>query len=157
DVVLTAISCPARGNCTAVGRVGWSEGFAVSEVNGAWRAAEIIPGLAQLDLVSCAAPGNCSAAGYRTGGLGPYVVSQADGAWGTARQLPGESLLYHRSGWYPMTALSCATPGNCAAVGAYQDRSRRCPWYVTSQVHGVWRAPIRIPGMAALGPTDFCS
>jgi hypothetical protein len=156
DVVLNAISCPARGNCTAVGRVGWSEGFAVSEVNGVWRTAEMIPGLTRLDLVSCAAPGNCSAAGYRTGGLGPYVVSQVDGAWGTARPLPGASMLYHRIGWYPMTALSCASPGNCVAAGAYQNRSQRCPLYVVSQVHGFWRAPIRIPGMAALGPADFC-
>jgi hypothetical protein len=155
--VLEAISCPSQGNCSAVGGAGVGaahpEGFAVTEVNGAWRSATLVHDVAELSLVSCPRPGNCTAAGYHTGrGSGPYMVSEVRGTWGRAAPWPRAPLLYHHSiGFEPVQSLSCASSGNCAAAGVYEDRSLHWQPYVVNQVNGVWQAPAQVPGMAALG------
>src|SRR5258708_25926733 len=69
------VSCSSAGNCSAGGwhkdRLGHIQGFAVTEVNGAWKQAIPVPGLRALNTggnavvqsVSCASAGNCSAGG----------------------------------------------------------------------------------------------
>jgi len=143
---LGTVSCPAAGDCTAGGSYtsGYypdghdakTTGFVISEVNGSWETAQDVPGLAALDTgggagvaaVSCAAPGDCGAGGsYQVASSGPgccksmaFVVSQVKGAWGTAQRIAGSA---------GIGGVSCAAPGDCAAVGG---------GLVVSQSGGAW-------------------
>jgi hypothetical protein len=90
-----ALSCPAPGDCAAVGSyansAGQAQAFVAGETGGHWAKATNIPGLARLDkpagdqddsfAVSCAAPGQCSAGGYYsdqpTVYTDPFVVSES--------------------------------------------------------------------------------
>jgi hypothetical protein len=102
------------------------------EVNGRWRRAVQVPGLAALNKggnaevssVSCAPPGNCTASGdYRDGGgrQQAFVVSEKNGVWGTAIDGPG---LRHASRDAYLSSVSCASAGSCVAVGSYQVTGR---------------------------------
>ena len=73
--LVSALSCPAPGNCSAGGRYlgpKWSRSFVVDEVNGIWHNAIEVPGMsalhrsgtAQVTALSCARAGECSAGGY---------------------------------------------------------------------------------------------
>lgn len=116
-----AVSCATPGNCAAVG---WdrSKAFVVDETNGSWGNPVQIPapatisstGYAALFSVSCATAGNCSAGGgfytsdLDTGGRrGGFVVEETSGSWGTAIEVDSGTI----------NEVSCATAGNCAAVG----------------------------------------
>ena len=70
-----SVSCASAGNCSAGGTYAdvpdSSQAFVASEVNGTWRTAIEVPGLAALNQgeaavnsVSCAMAGNCAAVGY---------------------------------------------------------------------------------------------
>jgi len=71
------VSCGSAGNCSAGGyytrsRFRFTEALVVSEVNGTWRKAEEVPGIAALNKgggawitsVSCPSAGHCSAGGH---------------------------------------------------------------------------------------------
>jgi hypothetical protein len=79
------------------------------------------------------------------------MVSEINGNWGRPAALPHAPALYYSLGWHPVAGLSCASPGNCAATGKYQNpTSLRWRAYVVSQVHGVWKAPRTVVGLPAL-------
>ncbi len=148
---ITAVSCASAGNCSAGGSYvsGFYSGghaaktsaFVVSQVNGTWGAAREVPGLAALNTggqggissISCTSLGNCSAGGFfDMAGSGPgccksrgFVVSEVKGVWGKAHGVPGTA---------GIDAVSCATAGNCGAVGVL----------VLSQVKGVWGAAQKV-------------
>ena len=165
------VSCVSAGNCTAAGSyqpvpnraVGpsYGEPFVVSQVHGAWHTARPLPGFASLNTgrlgwiaaLSCTAPGECSAAGSYTVQTrtarkkAAFVVSEVHGRWLRARQAPGTAAL-STGGEAQLSALSCASPGNCAA-GGYG----KAGGFVISEVHGRWsRAQLvtGLPGRAAV-------
>ena len=75
--------------------------------------------------MSCASAGNCSAVGYyadASGGDQAFVVSQTKGKWGTAEQIPDTGSL-NQSGVAQANSVSCASVGDCSAVGQYADAS----------------------------------
>lgn len=98
--VLSAVedlACPSAGNCSAVGLYATGtaanptalESFVASQVNGAWSAAQVPPGLASLSTggftfangLACASAANCLTGGeYVTaaaqGGLGAFVLAE---------------------------------------------------------------------------------
>lgn len=87
-----SISCPSAGNCTATGGYynasGAQQPFVVSEVNGRWRTATQVTGIAapgtgaMIWSVSCASAGNCSAGGDYTdtnGAQQAFMVDEANG------------------------------------------------------------------------------
>jgi hypothetical protein len=142
---VSSVSCATPGNCSAGG---WytsgfypgghavkSSAFVVSQVNGVWRQARQVPGIAALNQggqanvssVSCTSPGDCSAGGFfYKAASGPgcctsqgFVVSEVNGVWGKARAVPGTRHIY---------SVSCATAGNCGAAGNL----------VLNQVNGIW-------------------
>ena len=138
---ISSVSCASPGNCSAGGSAG-PAAFVVSQKNGAWGKAELVPGLAalttngrfsEINSVSCGAPGACSAGGdYQGHGFHGFVVSQQDGRWGevlTIRHMDDVS------------ALSCASAGNCSAGGGL---------FAVSEKHGTWGQAEEIPGLAAL-------
>jgi hypothetical protein len=164
---VNSISCAAPGNCTAGGsymdRSRRQQAFVVSEVNGIWRSAVGIPGLAALNQgggaavssVSCASVGNCSAGGAYQDSLRrgqAFVANEVHGVWHAAMKVPGIPALA-RIGRAAVTSVSCASAGNCSAGGSYGSVigiSWPMHAFVVSEVNGIWRTAIKVPGLAAL-------
>jgi len=102
--------------------------------------------------VSCASAGNCAAGGDytdRRGNLRGFVVSERNGVWGTAIEVPGLAAL-NAGGGAGVTSVSCASAGNCAAGGDYDDRHGIGQGFVVSERHGRWGTAIEVPGLGAL-------
>jgi len=133
-VIVNAVSCATAGNCTAGGsytnRAG-SQAFVAEERNGRWGTAIEVPGTARLNsggdasvrAVSCGAAGNCTAVGTYADSSAPdysqaFVVDERNGNWGTAIEVPGTATL-NSGGTTDVSSVSCATAGNCIAVGTY--------------------------------------
>jgi hypothetical protein len=130
---------------------------------GVWGRAIPVPGLAALNTgrdanvlsVSCAARGSCAAGGfYQNHGRHGFVVSKRFGRWRRAIEMPGLQALLR--GGSQVSAVSCASPGYCAAVGYYGNRSRD-PYIVTtgrgfvaSERAGRWHRAVEVPGLGTL-------
>ncbi len=124
---------------------------------GTWGTAQPVPGLAALgaesaaiNSVSCPSTGNCVAGGgYGTGAfVRAFVVDEVDGTWANARNVPGiKALSGGRNS--EVDDVSCTSPGNCAATGTYQSKTRELV-FVAEEVSGSWRRAMIIPGFAAL-------
>jgi len=121
--------------------------FVVTEVNGTWQTAIKVPGMTDVNSMSCALAGNCSAGGsnYSQTAL---VVNEVNGIWHAAIQVPGTATLDHGQNAL-VTSVSCPSAGNCAAGGNY--------WYgatagsfVVNEANGTWHTAIEVPGLAAL-------
>jgi hypothetical protein len=166
---INSLSCASAGNCSAggqylVGPRGLSadtfRAFVVSQVNGHWGTAVEVPGTdvlnaggnALINSVSCASAGNCAAGGYYAGsdGIGgqAFVVSQVNGHWGTATEVPGTAAL-NADGAAQVNSVSCASAGNCSAVGTYHVSGHQ-QVFAASEVNGTWGTAIQVPGTAAL-------
>ena len=171
---LTALSCPAAGNCTAVGlyhdNAGNNHPFVVDETAGKWGTAAPLAGMTalnkagagELDYLSCASAGNCTAGGIEgindgyneRGGGQPLVATETAGHWGSAQLIPGMAKLNAGpDGW--VTSLSCPAPGDCAAGGTFgigQNGQRIYSYgaFLVFQVHGKWQTASYMPGLHAL-------
>jgi hypothetical protein len=159
---IASVSCASAGNCSAGGSYGYGSGhtqvFVVSQVNGTWRTALEVPGIAAFNTdgagdiysVSCASAGNCSAGGaYWSGSWHAFVVNQVNGTWRTAIEVPGTATLSQGKGVW-LASVSCASAGNCSAGGWYQVGSGHSQAFVVSQVNGTWRTAMQVPGTATL-------
>jgi len=134
-VLLNSVSCASAGNCTAVGSYdassGWNEGLLLTEKAGRWATGveATLPsnggtsGNATLNSVSCSPAGNCSAVGYyngdSSGGEGLLITKRA-GGWrrGVEATLPKNAIAGKP---VSLTSVSCASAGNCSAVGTYNN------------------------------------
>ena len=155
------MSCATAGRCSAGGYYQGGPGagaFVVSEKNGVWGTASRVPGLAILDQgrhaeirsVSCASAGDCSAGGSyanSSGGQQAFVVNRTDGTWGPAEEVPGTAAL-NMSGGALVESVSCASAGNCSAVGDYATFGSRA--FVVDETNGTWGTAEEVPGTAAL-------
>ncbi len=153
------VSCASAGNCAAAG--GYTDGsghhqaFVASEANGTWHAAIEVPGTAALNKrgdagvhsLSCATAGNCAAGGSYSGQA--FVASEANGTWHAAIEVPGTGTL-NKGGDARVVSVSCASAGNCAAAGGYNDGSGHRQAFVASDANGTWHAAIEVPGTGTL-------
>src|SRR5215472_9564128 len=155
-----SISCSSAGNCGADGTyvdgAGHIQVFVANQANGTWGKAIPVPGLAALNVggdafsaaLSCTSPGNCSAGGdyfTRSGDFTQaFVVTETNGTWGKAIEVPGIQALSTVDGG-EVTALSCASPGNCSAAGHYTGSHFR-QVFVVNQTNGTWGKAIPIRG-----------
>jgi len=73
----------------------------------------------------------------------------AAGSWGEAIEVPGTGKLNAGGNAY-VNAVSCASPGNCAAGGTYTDGSGYIQAFMASEVNGRWRPAIEVPGTGKL-------
>jgi hypothetical protein len=161
---LASVSCPSAGNCTAGGFYTDSSrhghAFVVRETKGVWAKAIEVPGSGTLDAggsaevesVSCATAGNCATIGVYSDGSGntqAFVASEAHGAWGNAIEVPGFGAL-NKHAALANDAVSCASAGNCTAVGGYQDGSNHYQVFVVSETNGTWGTAIEVPGLGTL-------
>ncbi|HEY6496233.1 MAG TPA: hypothetical protein VIZ43_23380 [Trebonia sp.] len=157
---LFSVSCASAGNCATGGYYtdgsGAIQAFVASETNGTWGAAEQVPGIAALGQgqtlsVSCASDGNCSAGGNDGGSSGTqaFVVNETNGTWGKAEQVPGVATL-NKGGNATTDSVSCASAGNCAAVGSYSAGADNTQAFVVSETNGTWGKAEIVPGTATL-------
>ena len=159
-----SVSCAAKGSCAATGDYtdvsGNRQAFVVTEVNGRWRKAILVPGTAGLNAdgsagagwVSCAAKGSCALGGFYTDGSGhrqAFVVTEVNGRWRKAIRVPGTAGL-NAGGNAQTLSVSCAAKGSCAAGGEYTDGSGHPQGFVVTEVNGRWRKAVEVPGTAAL-------
>ena len=161
QVFLDSVSCPSAGNCTAVGgyfgKTRDAKALVMDETAGTWNAAAEakLPANAKpthngdssvsLGPVSCASAGNCSAVGwYSAAGAGRQglLVSESDGTWqtGVEADLPAGAA---KDPWADIAAISCASAGNCSAVGAYTGKAGRGPLVLLTESAGTWSAGVR--------------
>jgi hypothetical protein len=112
---LTAVSCPATGNCLAGGTDGKSApqyttyAYTVQEKNGTWQGGSMLPGLntginsSYVTSLTCVSAGNCEigSTDLSTG----YINSQIGGDLSSPQQFAGG-----------VSAVSCASSGGCAAL-----------------------------------------
>jgi hypothetical protein len=160
---INSISCASAGNCSAGGvyteSSGDQEALVVSQANGTWGTAKVVPGSAALNAggaatifsVSCASAGNCSAGGAYTDASGHVqapAASKTNGTWSTATELPGTAAL-NQGTLAQVNSISCGSAGNCSAVGFYSDSSGRGQAFVANQTNGVWGTAVEFPGTAS--------
>jgi hypothetical protein len=162
---IESLSCGSAGNCSAGGFYnsfkGSGQAFLVTEKHGTWGRARQVPGLSRLaqspvpnanvSSVSCGSAGNCSAGGSYgdlKGSGQAFVVSEKRGTWGRAKPVPGLALL-NTGGAAVVDSLSCASAGNCSAVGSYND-AHGTQAFVVSEKRGTWSRAKQVPGLALL-------
>jgi len=166
--VITQLSCGQTGWCVLVGGL-WpahqSAGFpgmpfVASEHDGAWRPAQLIPGLAtsrgsapSIGPLACDPQGSCTLAGAQPG-TGSFVMTEANGEWSRPQQINGY-----------IGALSCSSPGNCSGVGNYYPPQYSHEWYgliprMITETNGKWGRAAPLPGTVkfqAVTPACNCA
>jgi hypothetical protein len=169
---LASISCASAGNCGAVGGYlfmsgpdSWaSQGLMVSETGGTW-ATGVEPSLpanastpnpgAGLSSISCASAGNCTTVGGYFNGSGAQglLLTETASAWSTGVEapLPANAPTSEPGPLTNLNSVSCASAGNCAAVGTYYDDSanRIREGVMLTQTAGNWAT-----GVEAALPAD---
>jgi hypothetical protein len=74
----------------------------------------------------------------------------AYGKWGTAAPAPGVRKLSGLGGFGEINSVSCASAGNCAGAGQYNDSTSHSQAFVIVQRNGTWSATSKVPGLATL-------
>jgi hypothetical protein len=162
-VGVVSVSCATAGNCAVGGDyedpAGRGQGFVAVERNGVWRRAIEVPGLralnmgfAEVNSVTCASAGNCAVGGDyvdRSGNGQGFVAVERNGVWRKAIEVPGLGEL-NRGGSAEVSAVSCASAGNCAAGGGYEDRGQNGQGFVAVEKNGRWGKALDPPGLKAL-------
>jgi len=158
------VSCASAGNCTAVGiygsvfsdKYGYPpnnyQGLLLTETAGVWSdgveaalPADAAPASAQLApvvSVSCASAGNCTAVGSYVDGSGNHqglLLNETAGTWATGVEasLPSDAL------GGTVYAVSCASAGNCTAVGSYVDGSGNHQGLLLTETAGTWTRGVK--------------
>ncbi len=164
DAWVDTVACGSPGNCVAGGAYtdasGGQHSFVVTQVGGNWGSARQLPSSAGLNAgvsaevtaVSCPSAGNCSAGGFYSDSAArsqAFVVSLVNGAWGRVKEAPYTSVL-NKDGDASTTSVSCASAGNCTAVGDYTDSLGNQQVFALSEVKGSWQNAHEIPGTGRL-------
>ena len=162
-------SCASPGSCALVGSYQDSSGnvqaFAASSKSNTWSTpvkitlpanAPASESGALLRSVDCSSAGNCSAVGtYLDGNVNfprslAMGVNEVNDTWVSAAQitLPSDA---NANSFVAVNQLSCASAGNCSAVGSYIDRNSVTHAMVVNEVGGVWKSAqsLALPGSAS--------
>jgi len=152
------ISCPRPGECTVAGREQEPSGATVTSVvtqaGGTWGATRQLPGFAaaggQVTSLSCRAVGDCSAGGWATSGKHtvPFVASETGAKWTSSAVRGFAALSPATANTGSVTALSCASPGNCSAGGTYQPARPGVGVFFVSEAGGKWQTARPAAGVA---------
>lgn len=166
-VDINSISCSSAGNCSAVGeyrnQAGRPEGLLLTDTAGKWATgveavlptnADVAEQLVTLNSVSCASPGNCSAVGSYYDGLARYglLLTETAGKWATGVEavLPGDAAVLNQNA--DLKSVSCASPGNCTAVGSYSGTGGGA--LVLTETAGKWATGVEAGLPANASTTD---
>lgn len=162
SVEVNSVSCASPGNCAvagsaygpypASGGVRLLRGFVVSETDGVWGSADILPppvtaaklGAGKLQSVSCSAPGDCIAGGYDSTDYQTTeaeVIEETNGTWGAPTLIPGAPA------YDQVESVSCTAPGDCVAgLGSTHTGFAAA---LATESGGTWSVQA-VPGLAAL-------
>jgi hypothetical protein len=176
---VSSVSCASAGNCSAVGTYADSSGIQhallLNETGGAWAPGMEAPlpanaapaplpprgaitPVVALDFVSCPSAGSCSAVGTYADSSGQQqglLLTETGGVWapGVEATLPanaGSPSAFVPSG-VGLGSVSCASAGNCSAVGTYPDSSGHGQGLLVTETNGSWSAAVEatLPANAA--------
>jgi hypothetical protein len=135
DPILGPVSCASAGNCTTVGfyndTSGNQQAVMLTETSGKWAPGVMaVPPspatnpLVTINAVSCASAGNCAVVGEyndTSGNEQGLLLTESSGTWVAAKaKLPTGAAA---DPWTGFTSVSCASAGNCTAVGYCEDTS----------------------------------
>ncbi|MEA2374673.1 MAG: hypothetical protein QOD53_1136, partial [Thermoleophilaceae bacterium] len=167
-VSLNSVSCASAGNCAAVGTYfdssNTKQGLLLTESAGTWAMGvkAILPAGAgtspnpSLYSVSCAAAGDCAAVGNYTDSSNhqqALLLTESAGTWamGVKATLPAVAATSPSANLY---SVSCASAGNCAAVGYYYDSSGHQQALLLTESAGTWAMGVNatLPADAATNP-----
>jgi hypothetical protein len=159
---LSSVSCASADDCGAVGAYDDNsdtvQGLLLTKVSGVWGTgleatlpANHSAGIQSLVSVSCPAAGNCSAGGNyidSSNHLQGLLLNEISGVWatGTEATLPANAATSPNAA---IESVSCGSPGNCSAVGAYLDNSFNSQGLLLNESSGVWA-----PGIEATPPAN---
>lgn len=128
QVSLTGVTCPAVGDCVAIGHYANSahetEGFVVTWSGSVWKATAIRPpsgsGPSELNSVACAGPTACVAVGEDDAAQGrAFLATGAGSSWRVMpAPLPKNASPSHASG---LESETCPSAPTCVAAGWYLD------------------------------------
>jgi hypothetical protein len=169
-VSLSSVSCPSDGNCGAVGSYSASgnpEGLLLTESSGTWGTgveaslpADAATFAFSPPAVSCASAGNCSAVGtYFDGSSNQHIVllDESSGTWGDGVEATLPDNAGSSPGFAGLTSVSCASAGNCSAVGSYLDNSSPGglqQGLLVTESAGTWRQGVEAGLPADANPPD---
>src|SRR5207245_931441 len=109
-----------------------------------------------LHSVSCPSAGNCSAVGHYHDGAGHeqgVLLSESAGAWaaGVEATPPAGAAT---DPVVNLVSVSCASAGNCSAVGSYHDGANHFQGLLLTESAGTWAAGLAppLPAGAATDP-----
>jgi len=150
------VSCGAPGSCAAVGTDD-TNALLFTETNGASEAGTDAPlpanaastPYADLYSVSCASAGNCTAVGaygVSTGSYQGLLLTETNGSWATGTEAPLPANATPRvSQFVRLLSVSCASAGNCTAVGSYTDNASASQGLLLTETNGTWAAGTEAP------------
>jgi hypothetical protein len=164
DTDVGELSCPAAGECTAIG---WyspvssysPSAFVLDENNGSWGAPQPVPadasmqsaagGPPYLTSLSCAAPGDCTAGGaynYSNSTQVPFLISESGHVWGTTQAIASSTALTGGT----VNSVSCPDAADCAAIGYYQPSATSLQAFTVAEAGGSWgqAQTLSVPGAA---------
>jgi hypothetical protein len=166
-----SIACASAGNCSAVGSYSagagsnsTQEAFVLNEVGGHWGSASEVTlptntnfnPFATLAQIACASAGNCSAAGSyidATNVNHALVVNEVGGTWraGLSLLAPGSASNFAGA---TLSEVSCASAGNCAAVGTFNATGGPVQMLVDNETNSTWgrASEVQLPSSAATNP-----
>jgi hypothetical protein len=169
---LPALSCPSAGDCSAAGAFddanGAVQGLLLDQVSGTWGPAQmlLVPSDAATNpfltiySLSCPSGGNCGVAGsyqVSSGDVQSFVANETASNWTGAIKvtLPANALSAGQDS--QVKAVSCASAGNCSAVGTYLDSTAPFPrtlGFTLNEVHGSWghATTLQLPSNANFNP-----
>ena len=161
--VLIAVASACLGLLAIAGALQATLASATS--SGGWGNAHRVPGVAALaprgfafaTSLSCGSQANCTMGGWYTTRTGngnrsqAFSVREVNGAWKLPQRIPG--LVIPAASFPTLSALSCASRGDCVAAGEPGLGVAR----VVNQTRGVWGRPRQVPGLAAISGSGALS
>jgi hypothetical protein len=154
--LFTSVSCASPGSCTAVGLVRNSDftnkAFTMTSTNGEWGTARpaVFPAPTQssslssnFNSVSCASPDNCTAVGRFQNAVDDFqafTMTSTGGDWDYAQPAQFNAGLQNIEPDDVLRSVSCATPGNCTAVGDFMNSINNKEAFTYTSINGVWGA-----------------
>ena len=160
DAQFRSVSCASAGNCTAVGNfkngTGGYEALSMTSTNGVWGQATpavFATGVqhpnpdADFRSVSCASAGNCTAVGtfLNVSGFGEtFTMTSTNGIWAQATGTAFPAGMRSTSSFrHRLDSVSCASPGNCTAVGGFGNTTGGAEAFTMTSTNGIWGQPSR--------------
>ena len=173
---IDSVSCASPGNCTAVGTYEDSsfktEGLLLTQTAGSWATgveaslpanASGVGPLGQkssLASVSCASAGSCTAVGSyydNSGNEQGLLLSEASGTWGAGVEAALPAAAATAPQGVRLASVSCASAGNCAAVGSYGVSTGGGAPLLLTESGGSWATGVEPSVPANASPASFVS